>query len=197
MPSAEEIEQYLTGVWRMMLGRPDGLRMLDLSADGFWNSFFAMLVAVPPLVVGWVNFANDLTAFSEGFGGRLSIVLRLAMIDFVTWVAPLVVLAAVARHVRLADRFVHLVVAGNWASALIAWFMLPPALIGLVMPGTGPVREFLSLLFFIAAMVLSWRVTNAAIGKGAAMATAVFAGMFVVSVIALFLMQGLLGLNFG
>ena len=84
---------------------------------------------------------------------------------------------------------------GNWASALIAWFMLPPSLISLLMPGTGPVREFVALLFFIAAMVLSWRVTNVAIGKGPALATGVFAGMFIVSVIVLFVMQGWLGLN--
>ena len=35
----------LTGAWRLMLGKADGLRLLDLSADGFWNSFFAIVVA--------------------------------------------------------------------------------------------------------------------------------------------------------
>ena len=59
MPSAEEIQQYLTGAWRMMMGKPDGLRLLDLSADGFWNSFFAIIVALPALFVGWVGVAND------------------------------------------------------------------------------------------------------------------------------------------
>jgi hypothetical protein len=194
MPSGEEIQRYLTGVWRMMLGKPDGLKLLDLSADGFWNSFFAMLVALPPLVVGWVSFANDLAALTDDFGGRLSIVLRLATIDFATWVAPLLVLVVVVKQVGIADRFVHLVVSSNWASALISWFMLPPSLIGLLLPGAGSLNDFLSLIFFVAAMVLSWRVTNTAIGRGPAIATAIFAGMFVVSLFTLFLLQGALGL---
>jgi hypothetical protein len=194
MPSGEEIQRQLTGVWRMMLGKADGLRLLDLSADGFWNSFFAMVVAAPPLVVGWVGFANEVALLSDGASGRFSIVMRLATIDFATWIAPLIVLALVARKAGIADRFVHLVVASNWASALLAWIMLPPSLIGLVLPGPNPFNDFLSLLFFVAAMVLSWRVTNVATGKGPAVATAVFAGMFVVSLVTLFLLQGVLGL---
>ncbi|MBL8577976.1 MAG: transporter [Mesorhizobium sp.] len=194
MPSGEQIQQYLTGAWRMMLGKADGLKLLDLSADGFWNSFYAMLIALPALVVGWVGFANDLSALGDGFDGRLSIVLRLATIDLAAWVAPLLVLAAVARSAGIADRFVHLVVASNWASAVIAWIMLPPALIGLVMPAVRPLEDMLSLVFFVAAMVLTWRMTNAALGKGAGVASAVFAGMFVVSLLTLFILQSALGL---
>lgn len=194
MPSADEIQQYLTGAWRMMLGKADGIKLLDISADGFWNSFYAMLIALPALVVGWVGFANDLSALGAGFDGRLSIVLRLATIDLAAWVVPLLVLAAVARPAGIADRFVHLVVASNWASALIAWIMLPPSLIGLVLPNAQPLEDMLSLAFFVAAMVLTWRVTNAALGKGAGVATAVFAGMFVVSLLTLFILQGALGL---
>jgi hypothetical protein len=194
MPSGEEIQRYLTAVWRMMLGKPDGLKQLDLSADGFWNSFFAMVVAVPALVVAWVGFANDLSALGGDFGNRLSIVLRLAALDFSTWVVPLAVLAAVARPAGLSDRFVHIVVSGNWASALLAWIMLPPSLLGLFLPGATDVNSLLSLVFFVIAMVLSWRVTNVAVGKGAAIASAVFAGMFVLSLLTLFVLQPLLGL---
>lgn len=194
MPSGEEIQLYLTGVWRMMLGRADGLKLLDLSADGFWNSFFAMVVAIPPLVVAWVSFANDLSALGGDFGNRLSIVLRLATLDFSTWVIPLAVLAAVARPAGVSDRFVHIVVSGNWASALLAWIMLPPSLLGLFLPQATDANNLLSLVFFVIAMVLSWRVTNVAIGRGPTIASAVFAGMLVLSLLTLFLLQPLLGL---
>ena len=60
MPSFDEVQQYLTGALRLMLGKADGLRMLDFSADGFWNSFFAMAVALPALMIGWVGLANEL-----------------------------------------------------------------------------------------------------------------------------------------
>ncbi len=197
MPSAEEIQQYLSGAWRMMLGRQDGLRQLDLSADGFWNSFFAMIVATPPLIVGWVGYANQFTAVSDGFGDRMSILTRLAAIDFAIWVVPLIALALVAKPAGISDRFVHLVVAGNWASAVIAWIMLPPSLLDLFAPSAMQISGVLSLFLFVLTMVMSWRMTNIALGKGAAVATAVFAGLFIASIAVLFLLQGAFGLSAG
>jgi hypothetical protein len=45
-------------------------------------------------------------------------------------------------------------------------------------------------------MVLTWRMTNASIGKGAAVGTAVFVGMFIASLLVLFGLQALLGIDF-
>jgi hypothetical protein len=195
MPSGDEIQQYLTGAWRMLMGKADGLRLLDLSADGFWNSFFAIVIAVPALVVGWVGVANDISQLSGDFGSRLSIVVRLAAIDLATWIVPLVAFAAVASRAGIGDRFVHLVVASNWASALIVWIMLPPSLLRLFWPAAAEASTFASLALFVLTMVMSWRMTNVAIGKGPAVATAVFAGMFVVSLTVLFFLQSAFGLT--
>ena len=129
MPSAENIQLYLTGAWRMMMGKADGLRLLDLSVDGFWNSFFAIVIALPALIVGWVGVANELSQISGEFGSKLSILVRLAVIDLATWILPLVALAAVASRAGIADRFVALVVASNWASALFVWIMLPAVVV--------------------------------------------------------------------
>lgn len=195
MPSAEEIQQYLTGAWRMMMGKADGLRLLDLSADGFWNSFLAIAIALPALIVGWVGVANELSQLSAVFGSKLSIVTRLAAIDLATWILPLLALAAVAPRAGIADRFVHLVVSGNWASALIVWIMLPPSLLRLFWPAASDASALVSFLLFVLTMALSWRMTNVAIGKGPAIATAVFAGMFVVSLAVLLILQGAFGLT--
>ena len=108
---------------------------------------------------------------------------------------PLVGLAAAATQVGIADRFVHYVVASNWASAIIVWMMLPPALIKLFLPSMTGFGSMLSLGLFLVSLVLSWRMTNAVIGKGPAVATAVFAGMFLASLFVLFSLQALLGLN--
>ena len=195
MPSAQEIQQYLTGAWRMMMGKADGLRLLDLSADGFWNSFFAIVIALPALIVGWVGVANELSQLSGDFGSKLSIVARLAVIDLAAWILPLVALAAASSRVGIADRFVPLVVASNWASAIIVWIMLPPSLLGLFSPAASEAGTLVSLALFILTMVLSWRLTNVAIGKGSAVATAVFVGMFLVSIAVLFVLQSAFGLT--
>jgi hypothetical protein len=44
-------------------------------------------------------------------------------------------------------------------------------------------------------MALTWRLTTMAIGRGAAAGSAVFAGMFVASLLVLFFLQSLLGLS--
>ncbi|TGQ30643.1 MULTISPECIES: transporter [unclassified Mesorhizobium] len=194
MLSADETYASLAGAWRLMLGKADGLRLLDLSADGFWNSFFAIVVAAPALIVGWVGIANEI-GDPSAFAGRFSMLLRLAAVDIGSWVLPLVGLALVAPRAGIGGRFVHYVVASNWASAIVAWMMLPSALIRLFLPSTNEFANVVSLVLFALSMVLTWRMTNAVIGRGAAVGTAVFAGMFVASLAVLFSLQALLGIS--
>ncbi|MER8706698.1 transporter [Mesorhizobium sp. M0323] len=194
MLSADETYASLAGAWRLMLGKADGFRLLDLSADGFWNSFFAIVVAAPALIVGWVGIANEI-GDPNAFVGRFSMLIRLATVDIGAWVLPLIGLALVAPRVGVGGRFVHYVVASNWASAIIAWMMLPSALIRLFLTSASEVSGLVSLLLFALSMVLTWRMTNVAIGRGAATGSAVFAGMFVASLIVLFGLQALLGIS--
>jgi hypothetical protein len=195
MPDAEEIQRNLTGAWRLMTGRVDGLRMLDTSVEGFWDSFFAIVVAAPALAVGWLASANDFQQL-DMHASRLSIVGRLAMIDMAAWLLPIAALAIVARQVGIADRFVPYVVSGNWASALLVWLMLPPSILHLLAPGAADATSLLSLGLFLAAQVLLWRQTNAALAKGPVVATAVFVGMFACALTVLIVLQAWLGLEY-
>lgn len=192
MPPAEDIHRHLSGAWRMMTGRRDGMRLLDLSLDGFWNSFFAIVVALPAMLASWVPLAGELTGAEASFGLRLSMLARLAVVDVGAWVLPLVALAAVAGYAGLRQRFVHYVVATNWGSAIFAWMTLPVSLIRLAFPGSGDVAAGLSLAVFIATLVLYWRLTDAALEKGAGVATAVFGGMLAASLFTLFALQEML-----
>lgn len=195
MPPAEDIQQFFAGAWRLMMGKPDGIRLLDISADGFWNSFFAIVVALPVLVVGWVAVANDLSQNPDIAGGRFSIFLRIGLADLGAWVLPLAALALVAKPVGIAGRFVPYVVATNWGSALVLWFMLPPGLLRLFVPTAGDAASVISMVLFLIAMVLFWRLTNAALGRGPAIASAVFVGMFAVSLVVLFSLKALFGIS--
>jgi hypothetical protein len=195
MPSAEEIQQYLHGAWRMMLGKADGLKELDLSVDGFWNSFFAIVVALPALIVNWVTIADSYGDLAVDFNDRFAIFIRLGIIDLAAWLVPLAGLAAIAPTVRLAGRYVHYVVASNWTTAIVAWLMVPPAALLLILPDETALAWFLSMVIFIAAQIFVWRMTNVAIGKGAAIASAVYAGMLAGSILILIALQWLLGLT--
>lgn len=193
MPSADYVQQSLSGAARLMAGKKDGVRFLDISADGFWTSFFAIVVALPAMTVGWVTLANELAFQGDGIGSRLSIVLRLATIDVLAWIVPLAAFALLARPAGIAHRFVHFVVASNWGSAIYVWLMLPPSLIRLFWPAAGEGLTAFSLGLFLFSMVLSWRLTNTVLEKGPAFATGVFTAMFLVSLVVLFTLQGVFG----
>jgi hypothetical protein len=194
VPPAEQIHLQLTGAWRMMLGRTDGLRMLDLTADGFWTSFFAIVIALPAMFASWVSLANGMAVLDPEGPGRLSLIARLAVVDLSSWILPLVALALVAPRAGIGDRYVHYVVASNWATAIVVWIMLPPSILRFFMPDAADLSALVSLGLFILTLVFSWRLTNIAIGKGAAVATGVFAAMVAMSLFVLFGMQDLLGL---
>lgn len=188
-----DIQVNIAAAWRLMTGKPDGLRMLDLSADGFWNSFFAILVSLPALFVGWLALAQELNGIVPF--GRVSTILRLATIDMAAWIVPLIALGLFARSAGLANRFVPYVVATNWASVIVIWIMLAPALLRMAMPNTVDLAALLSLALFGLTMALMWRLTNTVIGRGPAIGSAVFAAMFVVSLTTLVALQSLLGIS--
>ena len=73
--------------------------------------------------------------------------------------------------------------------------MLPPTLLRMFFPGIDDFASAMSFCLFIISLVLSWRLTNSAIGKGTGVATAVFAAMFIVSLAVLYALQFALGLG--
>ncbi|TAM95131.1 MAG: transporter [Rhizobiaceae bacterium] len=191
MPPFEYVQRHLAAAWRMMNGKADGVRALDISADGFWNSFFGIVVALPPLIVSWVSYADLSQDLSEAFRDRMAVVAKLAVIDLASWVVPIIGLALVVKRIGLSDRFVHYVIAGNWSTAIIAWLMVPPSIVLLFAPDTREFASLLSLVLFILSLVFDWRMTNAALGKGAVVASGLFASMVAASLAILMALQWL------
>jgi len=191
MADMNDIQRSLLGAWRLMTGRADGLRLLDISADGFWNSFFAIPVALPALAIGWLMAANGI---AEDGGGRLPIVLTLAVVDLSVWVVPLVAFVLAAPQFGLSDRVAHLVVAYNWGEALMSWLALPVALFVLTFDVSQQTSDAVMLLLFIVLTVLGWRLVVTALGKGPGVGSAVFGGLFVVSLVVLIALERAMGI---
>lgn len=193
MLSGEDIHNGFVGSWRLMFGNSDGLKLLDLSADGFWNSFFAMIVSAPPLFLGWLAYANDL-AQTEAAVSRTGLLPRLAVVDGSMWIVPIILLAFAVKPLGISDRFSAYVVASNWGTAVITWLTVPLPILRLFLPGANDAFVLLGLALHIATLVLGWRLTNAAIGRGPGVATGVFVAMYAVSFLLLVVLQGLLAI---
>ncbi|MGD9914635.1 MAG: transporter [Rhizobiaceae bacterium] len=194
MPRLSEVQRYFTGSWRLLNGRKDGLRLLDISADGFWDSFFAIVVALPPLALRWFLLASELARSPDIYGGTPSIILRIAISDAVEWIVPLVALAVLARQLGIADRFVAFVVANNWSTALLLWLTLPLPLIASTDGLNAETITLVVLAVFILTTVMFWRLTNATLDKGAGIATAVTIGIVVLTILLELVLSTLLGL---
>ena len=142
----------LSGAWDVMNGRAEGLRKLDLTIDGFWRSFGAVVLILP---VALIAIASERVALLAA-GGEIAaltgvyVVLRLIAV-IVDWFTFPAVLALLARPMGIAQRFVPYIVARNWAAVLIAAFFAVPHLFHAlgVLP-TGILPLVLLLLFGIA-----------------------------------------------
>ncbi|ABQ62337.1 hypothetical protein H721_03101 [Brucella ovis IntaBari-2006-46-332] len=196
MPSLDDIFRYFRGAWKMMLGRKDGLNFLDISAEDFWASFYAIAVALPPLFASWVADAANLTAGREEAGTRFLIVTRTAVVDIGAWLVPLVIIGLLAKRIGIAKRYATYVIAINWGNALLAWLFTPIMLLQLFFPGRFDVATLFAFVMFGISIVLSYRLTFVALQRPHTYAAPFFACVFIGSLFLTALLQQLLGISF-
>ncbi|MCX2698845.1 MULTISPECIES: hypothetical protein [Ochrobactrum] len=197
MPSLDDVFRYFTGVWKMMLGRKDGLAYLDISAEDFWTSFYAIVVALPPLLATWVAYAADLTAGSDEAGIRLAIVMRAAFVDVAAWVIPLAIVGMLAKRIGIAKRYAAYVIAINWGSAFLAWLFAPITLLQLFFPGFLDIATLFALVLFTISIILSYRLTFIVLQRPHAYVAPFFACMFFGSLFITVFLQQLFGIGIG
>lgn len=188
----EAARQSIRAAIAVMAGRRDALGAFDLSADGFWGSFFAIVMAVPALAIGWVAMARRASALPDAIAfDRL--LAAYAVTDLAAWVVPLVLFAIAAKPLGLGERFVAYTVVTNWGSVPIVWLMLPGAVFDFLGGGESPAGAFVSFVLFGLSMAFTWRMTETAIDRGPWIGTAVFVAMFLAGLGTLAMMQAIVG----
>ncbi|TPW28657.1 hypothetical protein [Pararhizobium mangrovi] len=193
MPTLYDVEAYLNGVLLLARKRTDGFAWLDLSADGFWRSFWSILYALPALSVSWASYRNAYLAHVEGADAGAGFVLRLAFIDVATWVLPLVVIGLIARPIGVERHFPRFVVATNWLGTLSAYALALPSVLRMVLPGGDDLVLLASIAVFFLVVFLLFRITRLSFDGDASSATFVTIVSIVVSLALSGLMQRILG----
>ncbi|WP_244631158.1 hypothetical protein [Aureimonas sp. ME7] len=155
LPSLPEIGRYFTGAWQLMAGDRQGLHRLDLSADGFWRSFAALVVALPPTALSWLEFER--VERGSAAAGPLAAVAAHALADLTAWLLPLLLVGIAARHIGFERRIVPFVVAANWGGALLTW-AFSPFFVLLLVTGPSDLTQILGLLIALASVVLTTRL---------------------------------------
>jgi hypothetical protein len=161
-PGLAEILGYFAGTIDMMRGRAEGLRRLDLTADGFWTSFLSLAVALPPMALSWVEYED--VQRDGPVAGPIVVYGAHAAADLVAWILPVVLLMVLAKWIGLNRKILPLVVATNWGNALLAWAMVPIELLVIATHGATAV-VFLAVAASVVALVLMVRLIATALGQ--------------------------------
>jgi hypothetical protein len=151
-------------VMRLLRGDTAALSDMDISADGFWRSFEAIPAALPALIFAWVAEARQIRA--EGSLDPVgSLVMRMALLELVFWILPIIVLAFVLRQLKLGHRFSHLIIARNWLAVLTSYIFVSVPLVEMAASGgqTSSATLLLTLVAMVLALWFSVRVTRVAL----------------------------------
>lgn len=157
MPPYAEIRHYAEGAFRLAKGDAGGMEHFDFSADGFFRSFWAMLIVAP----GYAILVTDQHA-RAGTPGGMALVLAESLSYLLGWVALPIIAVFLTRLFGVAQRYVPLIVALNWSSLIqIAAFLVPLAL-GVILP--GPLIPLLMLLVTGGVLVYQGFIIKTALG---------------------------------
>lgn len=165
IPSRAEAGRSLAGLFYLTLKRPEGLKLFDVSPDGFWRSFGAFAWAWPVQCFLWTGMwraAPDTRP--EGAGDYLGFFLTSTAFDVAAWVLPPILLLAVTQLFGMADKFTRLVVINNWFGLFSAYIGFFPAALRYLAPVPGGLSAIISLAVYVIVIGLYFRVTRIAVG---------------------------------
>jgi hypothetical protein len=165
IPTREEIGRAIGAAWRLFLNDPRGMAGFDLSVNGFWRSFGAIVPMAPFYFVAFMVERQLRLADpeQEAFSNTLFFAVKVAAAA-VDWVAFPILLALFARQLGIARSYPAFIVARNWASLLI---IIPDSAVaaafGLGFLG-GEIAGFVSLALLIIFLRYRFLIARIALG---------------------------------
>lgn len=183
----------IAGAIELFLGRRAGLGRFDLSADGFWKSFTAALYAVPLYAFVVAGDWQVLSTQAQPPALSTLILVRFAELAFDFTAVP-VVLALLARRLKITRSYGTFVIVRNWAMLVI---LAPQTVVSLLF-GLGwlsnDAATLFSLVIIVIALIYSYRITRWTLNWGAGGAVALVAAELVLGQIVISLINGWFGL---
>ena len=196
MPSLNEISSSIRGAWQLFVMDQRGMNQFNLSAVGFWNSFFAAVLLAPIYFfvllaqyklnreVQQLALEQDPTNPNIPQVPELSDYLLAQGLAYVAlWAAFPIVMLWATRIINLQSRYIPFVVAYNWSAVAVMTIQLPPFalyyfdVVGIV----GAIAPLLSILLVI--MIYRWYVAYSALGLPAIACFGFVVLDFVISII--------------
>ena len=194
MLDREEVVRSLTGAWRIFLSRPDAMRFFDVSIDGFWRSFAAVVLIAPTYLLFAIAERTAILsepivdpAFSDGafFANK---VVALAL----DWTALPILLALVAGPLGVSRTYAPFIVARNWCAVLATapYFVVSLLLVIGGLSDSG--ATLLSLLILVVVIRYNYMIARRALGADIGLAVGVVVADLLISFGVLALVDGMI-----
>lgn len=152
MPSASEVSLYLRGLWLLFLGDPAGGRLLDLTERGMFRSFYAALWCLPSMALSWYWWHEAYVAtLPRGLGTGGIFFLRLAMVEAICWMVPLILIGVLLYAFGARGKFQAIIVVANWLSVPFSYAYSLLILIALLLPS---LHGLVAILWFALLLTL-------------------------------------------
>ena len=127
-----EITQSLNGAWRIARMDQNALNYFNMSIEGFWRSFLAVLIVLPLYVVFLVLNLGQLSGMELPTGSATSkelyVAIKLAA-HILGWLAFPVVMIPISRLMDLSQSYVPYIIVWNWSNVLVMAVILPAVLL--------------------------------------------------------------------
>ncbi|MFK0275715.1 hypothetical protein ACIQUG_18690 [Ensifer sp. NPDC090286] len=195
MPLLDEVLAYIRGLWLLAQGNEEGFRWLDFSESGLWRSFTSMLWCLPAIAVTWASWRlYYLSVMPDGTTIGIGFIFKLLVVDLVSWLLPLVLIAILSRPLGFAGAVVPIVVTTNWLSVPLSYAMALPAAIRVVIPGSQGLTSFIWLALLVISVAVLFRLLRMVTGNQTLLASALTALFLLPSMMIGDLLQRFFGL---
>jgi len=161
--------QHLRGAWRLLRWDVDGLQEFDLTADGFYRSFWAIAAAFVLMVPAFaadhrVGMAFAAHAEDVQFAMPLGVYVATEMgVAAIGWATFLLMMSPAARALGAGDRYAIFVIVYNWASLLVVSLTLPLAVAQLSGIASWDITLAVQFVLALVFLVFSWFVARVAL----------------------------------
>jgi len=153
----------------MVQGEEEGLDHLDISLQGFWRSFWALIYSIPALCVIWAIERDLRLRADASLEIGMSAFARDAVTEFLSVAAVLLAVAVLSRPMGIADRFVHWVVSTNWLTLPVS-YVLAAVYLAAASLASG---MLIILIALVITLIVNWRVYRVALAGDGLLAVAV------------------------
>jgi len=159
-----EVTRLIHGAWRVARMDPDALDYFDLTIDGFWRSFAALLVVAPFYIIFLIlNYGNQAglelptaPVVSTEFYVAVKLVAYI-----IGWLAFPLIMVPILRLLDLSQNYVPYIIVWNWSNVLVMAVILPTVLLFPPAAQTGAAAKMVLMGAQIATLFYGYLVARA------------------------------------